>query len=91
VRRLNTVLVIGAGGLGCPFYNISRRRGELLNYRFDPVDSTYNKFYIPKTKWITKATTAKSPRKKLNPLIKVIAFEEKLTIENAVSFQNLTS
>jgi adenylyltransferase/sulfurtransferase len=41
---------------------------------------------------LPKATTAKALVEKLNPLIKVMAFEEKLTTENAiVSFHTLTS
>lgn len=82
------VLVIGAGGLGCPIlqYIATAGVGTIGIVDFDKIEIhnlhrqilyTENQIGLP------KATTAKATIEKLNPLIHVQAFEEKLTIENA--------
>lgn len=82
------VLVIGAGGLGCPVlqYIATAGVGTIGIVDFDKVELhnlhrqiLYTENQVGKA----KATTAKSILEKLNPLITVIAFEEKLTAENA--------
>jgi molybdopterin/thiamine biosynthesis adenylyltransferase len=82
------VLVIGAGGLGCPVlqYIATAGVGTIGIADFDLIEIhnlhrqiLYNENQIG----LLKATTAKAAVEKLNPLITVIAFEEKLTIENA--------
>jgi len=82
------VLVIGAGGLGCPVlqYIATAGVGTIGIVDFDKVELhnlhrqiLYTENQVGKA----KATTAKSVLEKLNPLITVIAFEEKLTTENA--------
>lgn len=82
------VLVIGAGGLGCPIlqYIATAGVGTIGIVDFDKIEIhnlhrqilyTENQIGLP------KATTAKATIEKLNPLIHVQAFEEKLTIKNA--------
>jgi len=82
------VLVIGAGGLGCPIlqYIATAGVGTIGIVDFDKIELhnlhrqiLYTENQVGKA----KATTAKSVLEKLNPLITVIAFEEKLTSENA--------
>lgn len=81
------VLVIGAGGLGCPIlqYIATAGVGTIGIIDFDKVELhnlqrqiLYTENHIGKA----KAITAKSVLEKLNPLIDVVAFEEKLTAEN---------
>lgn len=81
------VLVIGAGGLGCPVlqYIATAGVGTIGIVDFDLIEIhnlhrqiLYNENQIA----LLKATTAKAVVEKLNPLITVIAFEEKLTIKN---------
>nr|WP_314896153.1 HesA/MoeB/ThiF family protein [uncultured Flavobacterium sp.] len=82
------VLVIGAGGLGCPIlqYIATAGIGTIGIVDFDTVELhnlhrqiLYTEEHVGKSKVIT----AKSVLETLNPLIDIIAFEEKLTIENA--------
>lgn len=82
------VLVIGAGGLGCPIlqYIATAGVGSIGIIDFDKIEIhnlhrqiLYNENQIGQS----KATTAKETLKTLNPLITVVAFEEKLTSENA--------
>ena len=82
------VLVVGAGGLGCPVlqYIATAGVGTIGIVDFDKIELhnlhrqiLYTENQVGKA----KATTAKSVLEKLNPLITVIAFEEKLTTENA--------
>lgn len=82
------VLVIGAGGLGCPVlqYIATAGVGTIGIVDFDKIEIhnlhrqiLYTENQVGKP----KATTAKSVLESLNPLINIIAFEEKLTIENA--------
>jgi molybdopterin-synthase adenylyltransferase len=82
------VLVIGAGGLGCPIlqYIATAGVGTIGIVDFDTIEIhnlhrqiLYKEDEVGKS----KVLTAKSVLEKLNPLILVLAFEEKLTIENA--------
>jgi molybdopterin-synthase adenylyltransferase len=82
------VLVIGAGGVGCPIlqYIATAGVGTIGIVDFDTIEIhnlhrqiLYKEDEVGKS----KVLTAKSVLEKLNPLISVLAFEEKLTIENA--------
>src|SRR6478752_7324339 len=81
------VLVIGAGGLGCPIlqYLATAGVGMIGIVDFDKIEIHNLQRQILYTEEqidLPKATTAKSVLEKLNPLINCIAFEEKLTVEN---------
>jgi molybdopterin/thiamine biosynthesis adenylyltransferase len=83
-----TVLVIGAGGLGCPIlqYIATAGVGTIGIVDFDKIEihNLHRQIlYTENQVGQAKASTAKSVLENLNPLISVIAFEEKLTIENA--------
>ena len=83
------VLVIGAGGLGCPVlqYIATAGVGTIGIVDFDKIEihNLHRQIlYTQNQVGETKATTAKSVLESLNPLITVIAFEEKLTSQNAV-------
>ncbi|SHF72803.1 adenylyltransferase and sulfurtransferase [Flavobacterium fluvii] len=83
------VLVIGAGGLGCPIlqYIATAGVGTIGIIDFDKIEihNLHRQIlYTENQVGQAKAATAKSVLKNLNPLITVSAFEEKLTIENAV-------
>lgn len=82
------VLVIGAGGLGCPIlqYIATAGVGYIGIIDFDTIEIhnlhrqiLYTESEIGKE----KAIVAKEVVSKLNPLIEVVAVTEKLTIENA--------
>jgi len=82
------ILVIGAGGLGCPIlqYIATAGIGTIGIVDFDTIELhnlhrqiLYTEEHIGQS----KAITAKSVLETLNPLIDIIAFEEKLTMENA--------
>ncbi|MFV8376317.1 HesA/MoeB/ThiF family protein [Flavobacterium sp. LB1P62] len=82
------VLVIGAGGLGCPIlqYIATAGVGTIGIVDFDTIElhNLHRQIlYTEKHVGQSKAITAKSVLETLNPLIDIIAFEEKLTIENA--------
>jgi len=82
------VLVIGAGGLGCPIlqYIAPAGVGTIGIVDFDKIEihNLHRQIlYTENQVGQGKAITAKSVLETLNPLISVIAFEEKLTIENA--------
>lgn len=82
------VLVIGAGGLGCPIlqYIATAGVGTIGIVDFDTVElhNLHRQIlYTEKHVGKPKASTAKSVLETLNPLINIIAFEEKLTAENA--------
>ena len=86
--KKSKVLVIGAGGLGCPIlqYIATAGVGTIGIVDFDKIEihNLHRQIlYTENQVGQAKAATAKSVLKKLNPLINVIAFEEKLTIENA--------
>lgn len=83
------VLVIGAGGLGCPIlqYIATAGVGTIGIVDFDKIEihNLHRQIlYTENQVGQAKATTAKSVLESLNPLISITAFEEKLTIENAV-------
>lgn len=87
------VLVIGAGGLGCPIlqYIATAGVGLIGIMDFDTVEIhnlhrqiLYTENEIGKP----KATVAKEVVSKLNPLIQVEAIQEKLTAENASKIIN---
>lgn len=82
------VLVVGAGGLGCPVlqYIATAGVGTIGIVDFDKIEihNLHRQIlYTENQVGLAKAITAKSVLETLNPLINVIAFEEKLTIENA--------
>ncbi|MFK6999494.1 HesA/MoeB/ThiF family protein [Flavobacterium oreochromis] len=82
------VLVIGAGGLGCPIlqYLCTAGVGTLGVVDFDTV-ALHNLhrqiLYTEADIDLPKVVQAKSVLEKLNPLIEIQVFKEKLTIENA--------
>lgn len=83
------VLVIGAGGLGCPIlqYLATAGVGTIGIVDFDKIElhNLHRQIlYTENQVGQTKASTAKSALEALNPLIEVLAIEEKLSIENAV-------
>lgn len=82
------VLVIGAGGLGCPIlqYIATAGIGTIGIVDFDKIEIhnlhrqiLYTQNQVGKS----KALTAKETLEEMNPLISIVAFEEKLTVENA--------
>lgn len=82
------VLVIGAGGLGCPIlqYITTAGVGTIGIVDFDTIElhNLHRQIlYTEQHVGQSKAITAKSVLETLNPLIDIIAFEEKLTVENA--------
>lgn len=82
------VLVIGAGGLGCPIlqYIATAGVGTIGIVDFDKIEihNLHRQIlYTEDQIGLPKATTAKATIEKLNPLIEVQPFEEKLTAENA--------
>ncbi|MFV5691674.1 HesA/MoeB/ThiF family protein [Flavobacterium sp. LT1R49] len=82
------VIVIGAGGLGCPIlqYMATAGVGTIGIVDFDKIElhNLHRQIlYTEQQVGNSKALTAKSVLKTLNPLIHVISFEEKLTTENA--------
>ena len=82
------VLVIGAGGLGCPIlqYIATAGIGTIGIVDFDTIElhNLHRQIlYTEEHVGQSKAITAKSVLETLNPLIDIIAFEEKLTMENA--------
>lgn len=84
------VLVIGAGGLGCPIlqYIASAGVGTIGIVDFDTIEihNLHRQIlYTEDQIGLSKTTTAKATIEKLNPLICVLAFEEKLTTENAIT------
>jgi molybdopterin-synthase adenylyltransferase len=83
------VLVIGAGGLGCPIlqYIATAGVGTIGIIDFDKIElhNLHRQIlYTQDQVGQNKASTAKKTIELLNPLIAVMAFEEKLTSENAV-------
>jgi molybdopterin/thiamine biosynthesis adenylyltransferase len=83
-----TVLVIGAGGLGCPVLQYIAPAGVgtigIVDFDLIEIHNLHRQIlYTEDQVGLPKASTAKTVVEKLNPLIKVMAFEEKLSIENA--------
>ena len=84
------VLVIGAGGLGCPVlqYLVTAGVGTIGIIDFDKVElhNLHRQIlYTEKHIGQAKVSTAKTVLEGLNPLVKFITFDEKLTAENAES------
>jgi molybdopterin/thiamine biosynthesis adenylyltransferase len=84
------VLVIGAGGLGCPVlqYLAPAGVGTIAIVDFDHIEihNLHRQIlYTENQVGQAKASTAKEAVQKLNPLISVLSFEQKLTAENAIS------
>lgn len=82
------VLVIGAGGLGCPIlqYLATAGVGTIGIVDFDTIEihNLHRQIlYTEDQVGQPKVLTAKKVLEKLNPLITVISFEEKLTEKNA--------
>ncbi|WP_281226939.1 HesA/MoeB/ThiF family protein [Flavobacterium aquiphilum] len=82
------VLVIGAGGLGCPIlqYISTAGVGTIGIIDFDKIEihNLHRQIlYTEKQIGLSKAKTAKETLEAMNPLINIVAFEEKLTAENA--------
>lgn len=82
------VLVIGAGGLGCPIlqYIATAGVGTIGIVDFDKIEihNLHRQIlYTENQIGQSKAVTAKETLEEMNPLISIVAFEEKLTIENA--------
>jgi molybdopterin/thiamine biosynthesis adenylyltransferase len=87
--KLARVLVIGAGGLGCPIlqYISTAGVGTIGIVDFDKIEihNLHRQILYTEDKvGLSKALIAKEKLEALNPLIKVAAFEVKLTVENAV-------
>ncbi len=85
------VLVIGAGGLGCPIlqYIATAGVGTIGIVDFDKIElhNLHRQIlYTEQDVNKAKAIRAKSVLETLNPLIEIIAFEEKLTAVNAEKF-----
>ncbi|QZK91438.1 HesA/MoeB/ThiF family protein [Flavobacterium sp. CHNK8] len=83
------VLVIGAGGLGCPIlqYISTAGVGTIGIVDFDKIEihNLHRQIlYTENQVGLSKALMAKEKLEALNPLIKVAAFEAKLNVENAV-------
>lgn len=83
------VLVIGAGGLGCPVlqYISTAGVGTIGIVDFDKIEihNLHRQIlYTENQVGLSKALMAKEKLETLNPLIKVAAFKAKLTTENAV-------
>ncbi|MGH2665164.1 HesA/MoeB/ThiF family protein [Flavobacterium sp.] len=83
-------LLIGAGGLGCPIlqYLATAGVGTIGIVDFDTIElhNLHRQIlYTENQVGQAKVVTAKSVLETLNPLVTFIAFEEKLTSENAAS------
>lgn len=84
------VLVIGAGGLGCPIlqYLATAGVGTVGIVDFDTIEmhNLHRQIlYTEEHIGLSKAKTAKTVLEKLNPLISILAFGEKITAANASS------
>jgi molybdopterin/thiamine biosynthesis adenylyltransferase len=82
------VLVIGAGGLGCPILQYLATAGVgtigIVDFDIIEIHNLHRQIlYTEEAVGQAKTPTAKTVVEKLNPLITVIPFEEKLTPENA--------
>ena len=82
------VLVIGAGGLGCPVlqYLATSGVGTIGIIDFDRVElhNLHRQILYSEAQiGVPKVQCAKATLKSLNPNVEIILFEEKLTVENA--------
>ncbi|MBB5269032.1 HesA/MoeB/ThiF family protein [Algibacter amylolyticus] len=87
------VLVIGAGGLGCPIllYLTAAGIGTLGIIDFDVVDITNLQrqvLYGKSSLGVNKAIAAKARLEDLNDSISIIAYAEQLTYKNAIALFN---
>jgi adenylyltransferase/sulfurtransferase len=84
------VLVIGAGGLGCPIlqYLATAGVGTIGIVDFDTIEihNLHRQIlYTEDQVGLSKAETAQATLQKLNPMIQVIAIPEKITVANAAT------
>ncbi|MWB95667.1 thiamine biosynthesis protein ThiF [Flavobacterium sp. GA093] len=82
------ILVIGAGGLGCPVLQYISTAGVgcigIIDFDTIEIHNLHRQIlYTENQVGENKALVAKSVLEKLNPLIEVVAIPEKLTAENA--------
>jgi adenylyltransferase/sulfurtransferase len=87
--RDGQVLLVGAGGLGSPaaLYLAAAGVGTIGIVEFDLVDeSNLQRQIVHDTTWVgkSKLESVTARLKALNPLVKVVPFEERLTSENAL-------
>jgi len=87
--RDGRVLLVGAGGLGSPaaLYLAAAGVGTIGLVEFDVVDeSNLQRQILHDTTWIgkPKIESAAARLNALNPLVKVVPFEERLTSQNAL-------
>ena len=88
------VLVVGAGGLGCPIlqYLVAAGVGTVGVIDFDIVEESNlqrQTLFGTSSLGINKATAAKERLQDLNPTINIIAYQEPLTPQNAIElFKN---
>jgi adenylyltransferase/sulfurtransferase len=87
------VLVIGAGGLGCPILQYLATAGVgtigIVDFDIIEIHNLHRQIlYTEDQVGFSKAETAKATLQKLNPLINVIAIPEKLTAANAANLLN---
>ncbi|MCG8183590.1 HesA/MoeB/ThiF family protein [Tenacibaculum piscium] len=91
--KKSKVLVIGAGGLGCPVlqYLTAAGVGTIGIIDDDVVDQSNLQrqiLYTVDDIGFSKAETAKNRLSKLNPFVKFNVYNEKLTKDNAISLFN---
>jgi adenylyltransferase/sulfurtransferase len=87
--RDGRVLLVGAGGLGSPaaLYLAAAGVGTIGIVEFDVVDeSNLQRQIVHDTTWLgkSKLESATARLSALNPLVKVVGFEERLTSQNAL-------
>lgn len=88
--KASSVLVIGAGGLGCPAlqYMAAAGVGKLGIVDFDTVDISNLQrqlLYRDSDEGKPKADVAAERLKEMNPFIEVVAIRERLTADNALA------
>ncbi|KAF2664159.1 hypothetical protein BT63DRAFT_418289 [Microthyrium microscopicum] len=86
--KTSSVLLIGAGGLGCPaaIYLAGAGLGHIGIVDGDTVDESnlHRQILHGGNVGVNKAVSAVEAMRKLNPLVKYTAHEEALTAENAI-------
>ncbi|MBP4136500.1 HesA/MoeB/ThiF family protein [Flavobacterium geliluteum] len=86
--KKSSVLVIGAGGLGCPILQYIATAGVgcigIMDFDSIEIHNLHRQIlYSENEIGALKATVAKAKTSALNPLIEVVAIPEKLTAQNA--------